>query len=378
MAPHMLGIRPKISVDLKPADMRLRFTGGVDSLFAFSEIKTSDDLVQETNPTVQTVSEFTLGPWILANFEPVSFLSVNTGARYDVAFVNAHMDEWSGTLMSYPVTYAAGDESIKWDAFVYEAGFTVNPFDFLKVYAKYGRQFKYPYLDELTVMPYAPGDTITLNTGLKPEKGWTVEGGIGLNFKNIARLDANFYWLRIDNEISTIITSSTTYTTLNLDPIDRIGTDIGLTLTPIKYVELDIDYGFVNAKFSEGQFEGKFVPLVAAHTLSGSLMLHTPFGLSLGPDMLYKSEMYQGLDNANTESTVDSSIIWGLKARYVINKFKGELALMLTVHNLMDTKYASLVYYMPPAPLYSVPGGATYYVDSNMGRSVNLSLQYRF
>jgi iron complex outermembrane receptor protein len=313
----------------------------------------------------------------LVNFEPVSFLSVNAGLRYDTAFVKAHMDEWSGTYMTFPMSYASGDVSTQWDSFVYEAGLTVNPFDFLKVYAKYGTQFKYPYLDELTVMTYAPGDTIALNTGLDPEKGWTVEGGIGLNFKNIARLDANFYYLRIDNEITTIITSATTYTTLNLDPIDRLGTNIGLTLTPIKYAELNLDYGFVNAKFSEGPFENKFVPLVAAHTLSGSLLLHTPFGLSLGPDVLYKSEMYQGLDFDNAQTTVDSSIIWGLQARYVINKFKGDLALHLTVHNLMDTKYASMVYYMPPYPP-SIPGGATYYVDNNMGRSVNVSVQYRF
>jgi hypothetical protein len=84
-----------------------------------------------------------------------------------------------------------------------------------------------------------------------------------------------------------------------------------------------MDYGFVNAEFSEGEFEGKFVPLVAAHTISASLMLHTPFGLSLGPNVLYKSEMYLCFDNANSLQPIDSSIIWGLQARYVIHRFKG-------------------------------------------------------
>jgi outer membrane receptor protein involved in Fe transport len=82
--------------------------------------------------------------------------------------------------------------------------------------------------------------------------------------------------------------------------------------------------------------------------------------------------MYQGLDYDNAQPTIDSSLIWGLQARYVINKFNGELAVQLTVHNLADTKYASTVYYL--GPLY----GTTYYVDPNMGRSVNVSLQYRF
>jgi iron complex outermembrane receptor protein len=370
--PQMLGFRPKVTAHFKPADMGLRLTGGVDMLFAFNEVKTSYDLAKESNPQKQTMSEFTLGPWVLVNFEPFSFLSFNAGARYDTAFVKAHLDSWSGTVMGYPMSYTAGDESTDWNAFVYEAGFTVNPFDFLKVYAKYGTQFKYPYLDNIIVLP-TMGGAMSLNTDLEPEKGWTVEGGVGLNIKDIVRFDANFYYLMIDNEITEIMLPTMSYTTVNMDPIARIGADIGLTLTPFKkYVELDLDYGFVNAEFSEGTNEGKFVPMVAEHTLSSSLMINLPFGLSLGPNMLYKSEMYQGLDYDNAQPTIDSSLIWGLRARYVINKFNGELAVQLAVHNLADTKYASTVYYL--GPLY----GTVYYVDPNMGRSLNVSLQYRF
>jgi iron complex outermembrane receptor protein len=369
MTPQMLGIRPKITAELKPADMNLRFTGGVDALFAFSEMKTSYDLVKESNPTVQTASEITLGPWALVNFEPLPFLSLNAGLRYNTAFVNGHIDSWSGTVFGTSMSYASGDESIQWDAFVYEAGVTVNPFDFLKVYAKYGTQFRYPYIDDIIVAPGVTGTgTIGLNTGLEPEKGWTIEGGIGLNIKNIAQLDANFYYLRIDNEIFQMPIMP--YISQNLDPINRTGTNIGLKLTPVKYASLGFDYGYVNAEFIEGNYEGKTVPLVAAHTLFGSFMLHAPFGLSLGPNVLYKSEMYAGYDFDNAQPAIDSSLIWGLQVRYVINKFKGELAVMLTLHNLADTKYASMVYAIGGVPIY--------YVDNNMGRSVNLSLQYRY
>jgi iron complex outermembrane receptor protein len=369
--PQMLGLRPKVTAELKPGGMGLRFTGGVDTLFAFSKVENSSDPVQETNPTTQTMSEITLGPWALVNFEPLPLLSLNAGLRYDTAFVNVHMDDWSGTLMGNPMSYTAGDESTNFDAFVYEAGITVNPFDFLKVYAKYGTQFRYPYLDCFIEVPYTAGGTISLNTDIKAEKGWTVEGGIGLNIKGVARLDVNFYYLRIDNEIAYVF-DGMNYGYINQDPIGRLGTNIGLKLTPVKYVELDLDYGFVNAEFSEGDNKGKFVPLVATHNLSGSIMLKLPFGLSVGPNVLYKSEMYPQLDTANAQSAIDPSLIWGLQARYVINKFKGELSAQLSIHNLLDTKYASLVYYMGPVM------GTSYYVDPNMGRSINLSLQYSF
>jgi iron complex outermembrane receptor protein len=370
--PQMLGIRPKITATLKPASMPLRLTGGVDILAAFNKTETSYDLVKETNPNTTELSEFTIGPWFLVNFEPFSILALNAGLRYDVAFIKAHQEAWTGNVMGLlPASYPDSDESTNADAFVYEAGFVLNPFDFIKIYAKYGTQFKYPFLDQLVTFPAPGSKTISLNTDLKPEEGWTVEGGIGLNFKQFVKLDANVYYLKIDNEI---FADALTWVYMNMDPIDRLGTNIGLIVTPVKYVELNLDYGFVKAEFSDGPNEGKTVPLTAAHTLSSSLMLHLPFGLSLGPNMLYKSEIYPALDYTNTAS-IDSSPIWGFQARYVINRIKGELAVQLTVHNLTDTKYASLVYM---GMIQTAPNEPAYYVDGNMGRSINLSLQYSF
>ena len=375
MTPQMLGARPAISAELKPANMRLRLSGGIDMLLALSEVKVISDLERETNPTVQNMSEFTIGPWALVNFEPLSFLSLNAGLRYDTAFVNAKMDAWSGASRGFPISYTEGDESTHWDALVYEAGLTVNPLDFIKIYAKYGTQFRYPYLDDLIVMPYLPGGALSLNTELKPEKGWTAEGGVGITIKNIAKLDANFYYLKIDNEINAVFLPNGSYLTMNLDPIDRLGTNIGLRVTPFKkYIELNIDYGFVNAQFAEGVFEDKFIPLAAQHTISSSLMLTLPFGLSFGPDVLYKSEMYQGLDYQNVQPRIDPSMIWGASIRYEPQKFDGRLAVQIVAHNLADVKYVSLVYYMP-APYGT---GTTYYVDSTMGRSIKVLVQYQF
>jgi iron complex outermembrane receptor protein len=375
---QMIGLRPKLTAELRPADMALRFSGGVDTLFAFSENKATPDRVKETNFAINNLSETTIGPWALINFRPFSFIGLNAGLRYDTAFFKADVDEWSGDILaggtSTAVVRPAVDESTRYEAFVYEAGITVNPFDFLKVFAKYGTQFKYPYLDDYVFLNPA-NLTTTVNANLEPEKGWTAEGGIGVNFKGLVKFDANFYVMKIDNEIAVYPTAPSARLAVNMDPIERLGADIGLTLTPVKYVELDVDYGFVKAEFAEGPYKDNFVPLVAKHILSASLMLHAPFGLSLGPDALYKSEMYQGLDNANTQPTIDSSLVWGLKARYAPQKFDGNLAVLLAVHNLLDTKYASMVYYMGA---FAPALGTTYYVDNNMGRSVNVSVQYRF
>ncbi|MDR0663130.1 MAG: TonB-dependent receptor [Spirochaetaceae bacterium] len=168
-----------------------------------------------------------------------------------------------------------------------------------------------------------------MNTGIEPEKGWTVEGGIGLNFKGLAKFDSNVYYMRIDNEIMSYFIPPLTSVTENLDPIDRRGTNIGINLTPIKYVELDLDYGFVNAVFTEGDYEHNYVPLVPEQSLSASIMLHTPFGLSFGPNILCKDEFYSALDNENAQKTIESSMIWGFHARYTTQKITLRMCMCL-------------------------------------------------
>jgi iron complex outermembrane receptor protein len=379
MTQQMSGARPKVTAELKPAGMGLRLIGGADMFLALYEIKNTGDFVKESNPQAQTVTEFTIGPYALVNFEPFSFLSVNAGLRYDAAFISAKQHAWSGETYDpgsggmIPVDSPEYEEPINYNAFVYEGGITVNPLDFLKVYAKYGTHFRYPYLDDFPVASYNPSIPFSLNTDIEPEKGWTAEGGIGLNFKGITRFNANFYYFKMENEIL----QTPAYQTLNMDPIERMGTNIDLNVRPVKYVELDAAYGFVNAVFSEGPYKDKSVPLVPQHTLSASIMAHFPFGLSFGPDVAYKSEFYPGRDYANTEEIVDSALIWGLTARYAKDVSNGELAIVVTAHNLLDTKYTSMAYYFDFSA-YGIPAFTGYYVDNNMGRSVNVSLQYRF
>jgi outer membrane receptor protein involved in Fe transport len=199
--PFSIGLRPQINAALRPANMALRITGGVDALFASGGMSVSSDLERETNPINQMSSEYTVGPWASVNFEPLSILALNAGARYDTAFVKMRTESWSGNLFGYPVSWAEGEDSARWDAFVYEAGVRVNPLDFLKIYAKYGTQFRYPYLDHIILNPAYTGAP-SFNIDLEPEKGRTAEGGIGLSIKNIVQLDADFYYMQVDNEIA--------------------------------------------------------------------------------------------------------------------------------------------------------------------------------
>jgi iron complex outermembrane receptor protein len=153
---QMLGARPKVTAELKPAGMDLRLIGGVDMFLALCEMKNSGDFVKESNPQTQTITEFTIGPYALVNFEPLSFLSVTAGLRYDAAFVNAKQHAWSGDYSSTHVDTPDYEEPINYNAFVYEVGITVNPLDFLKVYAKYGTHFRYPYLDNFVTVNSPP------------------------------------------------------------------------------------------------------------------------------------------------------------------------------------------------------------------------------
>jgi iron complex outermembrane receptor protein len=362
---HGAELKPKLSAAFKPANMDLRLVGGIDLLTVFAYGTVFQDATEKLTPFDWDQSHIAVAPWVSASLKPTSFLSFNAGVRYDSAFLTAKMNEYQG---------AAEESSSKdWQAFVYEVGLAYNPLDFMKVYIKHSSVFHYPFIDDFTTL--YPGYT-SFNQDMKPEKGYDVEGGVDVDFNKVVKLKANLYYLYLEDEVAYYRDPVTNnWNNLNMDPINRIGTDISVTITPIKYFDVYVGYGFVNAQFASGtQFEGNSVPLVPEHKLSASLMIHTPIGISLGPDIVYKSEMQPGNDFSHRFPAVAAYTLVGLSARYVIKKDSGEFAVQLRMHNLGDVSYATMVYASsnPTSDAYLI------YPDSDMGRSFNISLQYRY
>jgi iron complex outermembrane receptor protein len=198
-----------------------------------------------------------------------------------------------------------------------------------------------------------------VNNNLKPENGFNAEGGINFIFDKWFSLNANMYYLRLQDEIA--------YNGIhneNMDETSRLGTNINATIMPFEFLELQGNYSYVNAEFASGKNTGNIIPMVSAHEVSGSARFALPLNIKLSVNLDYRSDFYQAGDYANTLSKTDDYFLLGTSLSYTLDKNNQHLMLLFQCENILNTKYAPLVYY------------GSYYPAN--GREFNLSVQYRF
>jgi iron complex outermembrane receptor protein len=357
---NSLELRPKVTKTFDFSGMRLRALGGVDFNYVNLANKKYDSIQLTGDAFTCDVSAVVLGPYVSLSFDPIAMLTFNAGARYDATFQTSTKNQ--PTELTEKTTL---------DAFVYDVGASFHPVEFLKVYAKFASLFRYPFTDETASWYGTSGDYFNVN--LKPEKGFNTEGGVRVNYGKLVELNANVYYMKLEDEIAygPNPNAPPANANVNLDSTQRTGVNAGLTVNPVSFIALDGAYSFVKATFVNGANEGKEIPLVPQHAFYLSLMAKLPFGLSFGPNLEYRGERFFGGDFANAYDRMEAYALWGLKVRYVLDRRNAQYALQLTAKNLADAHHAS---YGTASSYY--PEAYYYYPDA--GRSINVSLQVRF
>jgi iron complex outermembrane receptor protein len=339
--------RPKISVEATVAGIPVRLVGGVDLYGARLDVHSFTDVQRTTESNAFTVTELSAGPYLSTRVQLLPYLSASGGMRYDTAVISA----------------VNKDESVKGDiphsALVYDSSLNFMPLDGLKVFARYGTLFRYPFTDEQASL-YGFGSDM-LYADLVPETGYNAEGGITLGVGTGISAHANIYYMQMRDEIAY---NGSTFRNENLDQTRRFGSSAGLTARPVNYLKLEASYTFANAVFAAGVNEGKRIPLVPVHAASGSMTLTLPAGLSIGPSLMYKSESFQGGDYGNALEKIESYLVYNARVRWDPERMGQGFTVQVTFKNLADTTYAPLVYY----------GG--YYPAE--GRSASISVDYRY
>jgi iron complex outermembrane receptor protein len=354
---HTGEARPQVSAVFDIAGMSLRLLGGVDFYYAYLDNALYQDKAKTGKTFNSYISEFTLGPYMNVRFDPLQSLTIITGGRFDTAFINAEK--------TASPSASAMDEKKDYTSFVYDGGISFRPIDSVKLYAKYATLFHYPHTDELASFYGTTWDSF--NTNLKPERGFNAEAGIGFRLKELFSINGNIYYLRLEDEL---YVDPTTSGNENMDAeTRRIGSNIGASVQPVSFLEFTLAYSWVNSLITGGQYKNNRIPLVPAHTVYGTITGKLPFGLSFGPTIEYRSASYQGGDFNNNQDQVEAYILYGAFFRYVLEREKQNLSIQVTGKNLLDTRHTSNVFYS------TFPESAYYPGD---GRSINVSVQYRF
>ncbi|GMO32005.1 MAG: TonB-dependent receptor [Termitinemataceae bacterium] len=358
---HSFEFRPQISKTFSLGSTTLRILGGADLYYANLLVSNYEDKTRKNTIGDLIFSPFTAAPYLTLRFNPVKSLSINAGVREDIAIYNNEQTKPDSTTTKKI-----------FNALVYEGSVSFNPIKMFKIYGKYASLFRYPFTDELFEAAYINSWSLEIepavfNSDLKPEQGFNAEGGIYFYFKNYIQIDGNFFYMKLKDEITYVGTFGAGGRNDNFDSTQRLGTNINFAAHVLQYADITASYSFVKASFLKGDDKGNEIPLVPQHTFYGSLLGKIPVaGLSLGPDFTYKSNFYAAGNTANTGKKIDGYFLIGAKAR-LAKEIKGkEIAVQCTLHNIADVKYVSQVYW------------SDYYPDADMGRSFNISLQFRY
>jgi iron complex outermembrane receptor protein len=324
---HGFELRPQASFETALASRPLRLVAGADLRAAFLDVTTYSETARTTMTNAFDVSQISVGPHLSGRLGLTDTLSLDGGIRYDRADIAAENRD------------ASVDESKTHEAFVYEAGLAYRPIESAKIYLRYATLFRYPFTDEQASL-YGYGADIFLDD-LEAETGRNAEIGVALSLGNRLTVDASVYYLTMEDEIAYDMVAMRNE---NLDETRRIGGDLAFIAVPASFLELRGTYGYVDAVFTGGINEGEHVPLVSTHRVDAEIVFKAPLGLSVAPNISFRSEAPQGGDFANDLDPIGAYTVYGLTLRFAPSVAGGALQVVAKADNIFDLSYAPLVY----------------------------------
>ena len=201
--------------------------------------------------------------------------------------------------------------------------------DFLSLFARGGRSFRFPTLDERIDAE----DTVSFN--LKTQTGQEFEGGAQIRLGKVD-VTSSFFHSESENEIRFNPRLGGGFgTNSNFDPIRRYGWETTVSTELNDEVSLRLNLALINAEFKSGTFSGKDVPLVSDITAAASLGWRINENIRLDTLVNYVGERWLENDEANTFPKTPDHVLLSIK----IGGEVGHLFWSATMNNLLDQKY---------------------------------------
>jgi iron complex outermembrane receptor protein len=327
-----------------------RLVIGIDGYYDQADLDSYPNIDRDTTDSETRIKKATLGAYVADDLQILPVLTASAGMRYELAQISGKTMKTSGT----PI-----DDAKLHQAFVYDAGLLVTPGDSSKLWAKFGRVFRYPFTDEIVDLYGYLAEPF--NTSLGPEQGYHFDVGAETLLFDLLKVSASGFWLEMQDEIAY---DSSTNLNMNLDKTRHLGVEMEITLSNPKWIEFVGTYTFNMATFRQGTDKGNTVPLVPAHQAGADLAVHLPMDLTAGLSGQYVSEQYSGQDTANVLEKIEAYFLMGAFVRYKPEYVPGDLDLYFGVNNLLDIRYATTGYY------------GTYYPGE--GRNWKFGASYRY
>jgi len=245
----------------------------------------------------------------------------------------------------------------------YETAVNWRPNDDAKLFAKWSRFYRNPFLDETPWYTNPHGAYVPKNI-LAPERGYSVDVGGDWEFLDHFDLGGALFVSETKNEV---FYDAGKYANVNCeDPVLRQGLETHGGWGKDKVADVHLRYALTYAKFEEGVYNSNYVPLVPMHQirLDGRIWLWENCFVRGGYQ--YCAKQVSCSDFGNNYDRLPAYGIFNAGIQY---EPKWEWAKGFTVafdiENLLDKNYANYSTY-----------GSSYYPGA--GRCFMLSVKYEF
>jgi outer membrane receptor protein involved in Fe transport len=298
------------------------------------------------------LSRNTLGAFVLASLEVGERWDFTAGAswdRYELEVEARSPDDVTDPEKNFSGTSRDQDWSFELGA---EYELSANS----ELWFRYDRPLRFPVLDEIAFYQGFPSDP-PFNAGLRPEKGHSVETGYRYADEILrANLTGFSQWLQDEIAFDAFANRNE-----NLEDTWRLGGEVGLGVE-CEHWRLQTNYTYTLARFQSGTDDGRRVPLVPRHTVTGSLEWLPTERVTLAVEGSYLSGSPDGNDRGEAAQFLDFApleerTLWNLRASWEVTD---SWTLFGRLDNVFDEQYASSKfsggYYPGPGRKVSVGG----------------------
>lgn len=221
-----------------------------------------------------------------------------------------------------------------------------------RIYGKTGTTFRFANTDELFGsdpfgLPIFAGD-------LKPQHGRINELGGNL-VAGAVSARASVYQLNLTDEIGY---DGAAFANVNLSPTRRNGAEAEIDWMISNRLTAKMAYAYIDAKFRDGNYDGKTLPLVPRNQASLQVIWNAGLAGDYSALLRHVGERRYGSDFANTQGMLDGYTTLDLQAGWNLKPWRITAKLL----NATDRKYA-------PFAGYSAFRNDTYYYPAD-GRSL--------
>jgi len=260
-------------------------------------------------------------------------ISITTGARYS-DIENDLVDSFS-----FPTGVDLNDNLT-----AAEVGISYTPTTEVRLFARADENFRFAKVNEQTF-------TAAGIVGLETQEGISYEFGAEWK-RNQHSAKAVIYRINLDNEIDYDPSVGFSGANSNLDPTKRNGLTLEGRYQATPKLALGAQYNYVDAKFSQGVFEGNRIPFVSENTVLLTANYDISSSWKIFGELQYVGDRIQAGDFANTNQELNGYTLANLAIHYK----RKNLRLSGRIKNLFDKEYSDYAtfnaYY--PAPEHNI------------------------